>query len=330
MSIINHLKTAPWFYPFRIALSVKYGVLIWLRNLLYDLKVFKTLRVKTPVISVGNISSGGSGKTILVQALLEYFFEQNLRPAILSRGYGRSSKGLVVVADETAILASLSDAGDEPFLIANNFPNAPVIVSEDRFKGAQYIERNFSPDVIILDDGFQHRRLHRDHDLVIVDFPKSPKPHLLPWGNLRESHSNISRADIVLYSKNGLRLDQEHNLLFDLESMVVDAAKTSHNIGELEGDFGVFAGIGNPNYFFSQVEALHKPSIVKISLPDHASYSREQLNMIRDNSCEYWITTQKDFIKLDPGFCKEHNIYFCMVKTSLPQPVIDHLKQHFN
>ena len=330
MSIINHLKTSPWFYPFRIALSVKYGVVIWLRNLLYDLKIFKTLKVKTPVISVGNISSGGSGKTILVQALLEYFFERNLRPAILSRGYGRSSKGLVVVADGKAILASISEAGDEPYLIANNFPNATVLVSEDRFKGADYLEKKFSPDVIILDDGFQHRRLHRDHDLVIIDFPESPRPHLLPWGNLRESQSNISRADIILYSKNGVRPNQEYNLAFDLDNEVYDTTRTAHNINELKGDFGVFAGIGKPAHFFSQVEAIHKPSTVKISLPDHAKYSKDQLDMIRENSCEYWITTQKDFIKLDPRFCDEHNIYFIMVKTSLPQPVLHHLKQYFN
>ena len=127
MNLSNYLHTAPWFLPVRIVLSIIYGVFIWLRNRGYDLGVFKTHSVKTPIISVGNISTGGSGKTILVQALIQHFLSIQKKPAVLSRGYGRSSKGIVVVADGNGLKATLSDSGDEPFLIAENFKSVPVV-----------------------------------------------------------------------------------------------------------------------------------------------------------------------------------------------------------
>ena len=330
MSLSKYLHITPWFLPFRIALSMKYGVLVWLRNRAYDLEVFKTYRVKTPIISVGNLSVGGSGKTILVQALVQHFLSLHKRPAVLSRGYGRSSKGLVVVADEKGLTATLSASGDEPFLIAHNFVGVPVVVSENRVKGGQYIEDNFNVDVIILDDGFQHRRLHRDLDLLIIDFESKPKPHLLPWGNLRESSQNIDRADLVVFSKEGLRKGGNDNLVFDLDNYVQDHSGRRLDLTQLRGDLGLFAGLGKPHHFFKQVEALHQPANVKISLPDHADYTESQLTEIKQNSCDYWVTTQKDFIKLDPDFCQKHRIYFIGVKTTLPAGVLTHLKQRFN
>ncbi len=330
MSIINYLHTSPWFLPARVILSINYGFLIWLRNRAYDVGILKTYIIKTPVISVGNISVGGSGKTILVQALINHFLSVQQKPAVLSRGYGRLSKGLVLVADENEIRVSLTDAGDEPFLIANNFPGIPVVVSENRVAGARYLEDNFAPDVIILDDGFQHRRLQRDLDIVIIDFPISQKSHLLPWGFLREGTKNISRADILIFSKNGLQRDAEKNLVFELNNYLLNHDGTRVALSELKGNYGLFAGLGKPDYFFTQVEAVHQQASVKISFPDHAQYTEEQLTEIKNNSCDYWITTQKDFIKLDPAFCKEHNILFVGVKTTLPKPIITHLKQYFN
>jgi len=330
MSLTNYLHKAPWFSPFRIALSITYGFLVWLRNLLYDWGVFKTHFVKTPVISVGNISTGGSGKTILVQALVEHFLSINKEPAVLSRGYGRSSKGLLVVADKNDLKASLQASGDEPFLVANNFPGVPVVVSENRVRGAQFLEDSFAPDVIILDDGFQHRRLHRDLDILIIDFQLSQKQHLLPWGNLRESTKNISRAGLFLFSKSGLQNNPEKDLVFEMDNWISDHHNIRHSLADLKGSYGLFAGLGKPQHFFQEVASAHQPAVVKISLPDHANYSEVQLAEIRNNPCDYWITTQKDFIKLDPTFCEEHNIYYIGVKTTLPPSLLDHLKRHFN
>jgi len=330
MSLANYLHTASWFLPVRVALSIKYGALIALRNRAYDLGLFKTYKVKTPVISVGNISAGGSGKTILVQAIVEHFLCNQKRPAVLSRGYGRSSKGLVVVADNSGLKTTVKNSGDEPFLMANNFSGVPVVVSENRVVGARYLEDNFSPDVIILDDGFQHRRLHRDLDIVIIDFQISQKPRLLPWGFLRESAGNISRADAVVFSKTGVQNNLENNLVFNLDNDVKDYLGNSHSLASLKGHFGLFAGLGKTDHFFNQLEDIHQAASVKISFPDHAQYTELHLAEIEDNSWDYWITTQKDFIKLEPAFCEKHKIFFIGVTTNLPDSLLAHLKQHFN
>ncbi len=330
MSIAKYLHSATWFLPVRIILSSIYGILISMRNFCYNKGLFKIHRVKTPVISVGNISAGGSGKTILVQSLVQYFLDQNKNPSILSRGYGRQTKGLLVVANMTAHRASVLESGDEPFLLAQNFPGVPVVVSENRVVGAQYLEDNFTPDVIILDDGFQHRRLFRDLDIVIIDYPSTQKQHLLPWGNFREKAHELHRADQILYSKNARGSKQGQNLSFTLEKKVYNSQDSSLNLDELSGDYGLFAGLGNPQYFFDSVNAIHGPAHTQISFPDHAQYTQGQLDMITDNSCSYWITTQKDYIKLDPGFCEAHSIYFIRVKSELPAVVLNDLKKYFN
>jgi tetraacyldisaccharide 4'-kinase len=234
------------------------------------------------------------------------------------------------VADENGPIETLTKSGDEPFLIAHNFPRVPVVVSENRVAGAHYLENNFALDVIILDDGFQHRMLHRNLDILIVDFHVTQKPHLLPWGFLREGIQNIERADLLVYSKNGVQNNSENNLLFELDNHVYDHQNKMLIISELKGDYGLFAGLGKPEHFFKQVEDIHQRASVKISLPDHAQYTPQQLGEIKNNSCDYWITTQKDFIKLDPAFCEQFNIFFVSVKTTLPDPLLTHLKQHFN
>jgi tetraacyldisaccharide-1-P 4'-kinase len=98
----------------------------------------------------------------------------------------------------------------------------------------------------------------------------------------------------------------------------------------LKGDYGLFAGLGKPDHFFKQLEAFHQPATVKISFPDHAQYTELHRAEIENVSCDYWITTQKDFIKLEPAFCEKYKIFFIAVKTNLPTSLLAHLKQHFN
>ena len=330
MSITSLLHSAPWFLPARIILALNYRVITQLRNLFYELGIFKTYSVKTPVISVGNISVGGSGKTILVQALVEHFLSLNQKPAVLSRGYGRSSKGLVLVCDGKTSKATYSEAGDEPFMIAQNFPEIAIVVSENRLVGAEYLHDNFSPDVIILDDGFQHRRLHRDLDILILDFQLSQKNHLLPWGYLRETLDGMNRANHIIYSKDGIQDGSQNNLVLTLENRVQDHQNRPFDLSELNGDYGLFAGLGKPEHFFNSVEEIHGPSSIKISFPDHAEYNQKQRDIISSHSCNYWITTQKDYIKLSPGFCEQNRVYFIQVKSSLPKVLEQHLKHSFN
>ncbi len=284
----------------------------------------------TPVISVGNLSTGGSGKTILVQALIEYFKDLQKIPSVLSRGYGRSSKGLFLVSDKSRLKGDPFTAGDEAFLIAKNHPGVPVVVAEDRVIGARYLQDHFSPDVIILDDGFQHRRLHRDLNILLLDQPGDQVGHLLPWGKFREPFSGLDRADLTLFSKAGRQKSSNLNLHFDLAENVVDQAGNKHALSSLKGSFGLFAGLGNPHHFFESVQQHHRSAKARIIFSDHTLYGPKQLDQISRISCAYWITTQKDFIKLEPGFCQAQNIYFIHVKTALPSPLIALLKQNFN
>lgn len=329
MSLSQYLYSATWFLPVRILLSFLYRVIITLRNTFYDLGIFKTHRVATQVISVGNISVGGSGKTILVQALIEYFSDHKKQSAVLSRGYGRNTKGLLLVADRSSLKIDPSAAGDEPFLIAQNHPGIPVVVAEDRVRGAQYLVAKFLPDVIILDDGFQHRRLHRDLDLLLMDQPANQKQRLVPWGKLREPLGNIERADLFLYSKSGMRENDQNNLIFQLDNQVCDHAGNHHELSGLKGEYGLFAGLGNPNFFFQSFEQQHYAAHARIAFVDHTQYDSAQKEEISQISCTYWITTQKDFIKLDSEFCQRQNIYYIKVKAKLPETLIRHLKQHF-
>jgi len=327
---MKDLLSSTMFLPLRMFLSVVYLLITDLRNLFYDVGLFKTYSVNTPVISVGNISVGGSGKTILVQALVDYFLARQMKPAVLSRGYGRSSKGLFLVADEHTIKGNPENSGDESFLIARNHPGLIVVVSEDRVAGAVYLRDNFKPDVIILDDGFQHRRLERDLDIILVDQPMESPGHLLPWGRLRERAESIKRADVVIYSKGGLRDEQADNLILTLDDKLYDCTGNRHTFDSLAGQYGLFAGIGNPEYFFNSVQEIHGSAIKKISFPDHTKYKARQLDIISAISCDYWITTQKDIIKLEPEFCRSHNIYYIGVKTTLPPALLDRLKDYFN
>ncbi len=330
MSFKNYIISATWLLPFRIILAAVYGLITSLRNLFFDSGVFKIHKVKTTVISVGNISVGGSGKTILVQALVEYFLQQKKQPSILSRGYGRSSSGLVVVSDKNELLGTPANSGDEPFLMAQNFPGVPVVVSEDRFKGAQFIEDSFSPDVIILDDGFQHRRLHRDMDILLIDFPENAKTHLLPWGRLRENHKNIGRADHLIFSKKGLRPDSNSNLIITLENEVIDSTQKHIALSLLKGEYGLFAGLGNPAHFFDMIQKTHLPPSVTIAFDDHVIYGKDEYAGIEGKGCDYWITTQKDFVKLSPTFCQKNKVYYIRVNAALPTVLLHDLKHYFN
>jgi len=329
MRIQSTLLDAYWFLPVRVLLSFIYSCLVQLRNWLFDVGIFKTHRVSIPVVSVGNISSGGSGKTILVQALANYFTLTGKHPAVLSRGYRRSSKGLVVVSDETGIITNPTEAGDEPYLMALNLPGTPVVVSEDRLLGARFLEKQTSVDLIILDDGFQHRRLHRDVDIVLIDFPSTPAQRVLPWGRLREPRKNAGRADVVLFSKQGLRSEDNANLHFHLEDFLVDWAGEPVSFESVSTTYGLFSGLGNNTHFQQQVESLLGPANMRLSFPDHATYDASQRRLITDQSCGRWVTTQKDFIKLDPDFCRDNRICYIGVKTVLPAALLTYLKQYF-
>ena len=169
-----------------------YGAATALRNALYDRRVLSARRLEQPVVSVGNLSVGGSGKTPFVIALGELLQARGIRFDVLSRGYGRKTRGVLVVDPD----GSAADFGDEPLLIARRL-GVPVVVGESRYDAGRVGEQRFQPQLHILDDGFQHRSLARDFDIVLMterDFDDS----LLPSGRLREPLSSLRRADTIV------------------------------------------------------------------------------------------------------------------------------------
>ena len=155
-------------FPFLIPLSWIYGIVIFLRNKLYDLGWIKGAIFNKPIISIGNITSGGTGKTPMVIYMAQLLQTKGKKPGIISRGYGREAQGLQVVHDGKKIIASVELAGDEPFLMANILKNVPIIVSENRIKGIKQLMDYYFADVIIMDDGFQYRKVNRNLDILTI------------------------------------------------------------------------------------------------------------------------------------------------------------------
>ncbi len=192
---------------FLILISYIYGFIARIRVLLYRKNFLKTKKLPCIVISIGNITAGGSGKTPMAIYLAEAIKKTGLKPVVLSRGYrGRMENGMGVAGDGSRVLSTPVDAGDEPHMMAKRC-SFPVVVGKDRFKAGMMAVKLFDPDIIILDDGFQHVQLHRDIDLVLLDYKKPfGNGRLLPAGRLREFPDEIKkRADAVIFTRSGLR-----------------------------------------------------------------------------------------------------------------------------
>lgn len=185
--------------------SVFYGIGSGLKNKLYDKNILKPKKVDAYVISVGNITTGGVGKTPVVSEIAKYFINKGEKTAIVSRGYGGklSNKNINVISDGEKIYYNAKLAGDEPFWLAENTKGAVVITSKNRYKASEFAIEKFGVSKIILDDGFQHRKLHRDMDIVLTDSKMGfGNEKLLPAGPLREGTEAFSRIDkIVIVSK---------------------------------------------------------------------------------------------------------------------------------
>jgi len=293
-----------------------------LRNRLFDRGLLPIVRVPAPVVSVGNISVGGTGKTPFVQ-MITGMIEQLAAPGkvgigIVSRGYRRRSRGQVVVSDGRRILSDPVQCGDEPVMLAEACHRAVVIVDSDRVGGVETAIRMKS-DLILLDDGFQHRRLARDIDIVLLD-ARNPlgRGLLLPAGFLREPASSLRRADVIILSGVGEAGNEVAERCAKMESLTgkpVIATRLEFDYwrrvgrGELLAADQIagkkvvaFAGIAKPDRFFEAVEHLGGTIAARIALPDHCTYSKATIDHIARaftrNRAEWLVTTPKDAVKL--------------------------------
>jgi tetraacyldisaccharide 4'-kinase len=267
-------------------LSATFGAGVALRNALYDRGVLKARRLARPVVSVGNLSVGGSGKTPFVIALGQLLKERGIAFDVLSRGYGRSIADTVVVDP----LGPPEHFGDEPLLIARKL-QVPVVVAPDRHQAGLLAEKEFSSKLHLLDDGFQHRRLHRDFDIVLLPAADLTGT-LLPVGRLREPLQSLQRADAVVAES-------------------VEAAGGAKTVWQARRDLllaptsspaAAFCGIARPAQFFAQLRSLGVRLADTASFPDHHRYTPsdiDRLLRLRESSgATEFITTEKDIINL--------------------------------
>ncbi len=269
-----------------------YAAATALRNTLFDRGVLLSRRLERPVVSVGNLSAGGSGKTPFVIALGEMLKARGIRFDVLSRGYGRKTRGVLIVGTG----GNAADFGDEPLLIARRL-GVPVIVGESRYEAGRVAERKLQPQLHILDDGFQHRSLVRDLDIVLMT-ERDFEDRLLPSGRLREPLSSLARADVVVLPA-GLAMDRpalRQKLIWRIDRELVLPSLPSAPV--------VFCGIARPEQFFAQVRAAGITPAAEIIFRDHHAYDQDDMQALvgarRDLQAGGFLTTEKDAINLGP------------------------------
>jgi len=267
--------------------SAIFGAGVAIRNVLYDRRVFQVKKLARPVVSIGNISVGGSGKTPFVIALGQLLTERGIAFDVLSRGYGRISTGIAVVDPN----GSPAQFGDEPLLIAQKL-QVPVIVGADRYRAGLLAETKFSSKLHLLDDGFQHRRLHRDFDIVMLP-AEDQEGTLLPIGRLRELLTALKRADAVVLPDSPGR---------ELRVKNVWRARRVVDIPAASGKMIAFSGIGRPKQFFDVLKSANPEIAGPITFRDHHRYEQGDIDRLLDlkkqTSADSFITTEKDLINL--------------------------------
>ncbi len=313
----NFPQTCEWILLYFASLFYKLGVRI--RNRGYDRGVFSVRKAGVPVISIGNLSLGGTGKTTLAIWCAQTIQAKGKKCAVLSRGYGRSDEGKITVLDgETD---SAEHFGDEPLLIGRKAKGVPVVLGSDRFAAAQKALKRFSPDCLILDDGFQHRSLQRDLDIVCLDERTIAAPGIFPSGYLREGAEALARADFLAVKSDR----KEESFMKDFEETFsrapdLPAAFFSYRPdGLLENRTGktlpiqallqkpvfAFSGIAHPESFEKLLARCGAKLAGVKRFPDHHRFSERDLREIRAESERLEalpVTTEKDLMRLPKDF----------------------------
>jgi tetraacyldisaccharide 4'-kinase len=276
-------------------LSRAFKFLIRAREKLYDSGILATRQLHHPVISVGNLTLGGTGKTPLVIALAQGLRDRGFRPAVLSRGYGRTSRGVLVVD------SNWEESGDEPLLIKDRLKDVPVVVGADRFEAGTVAEQRQLGNVFILDDGFQHRKLHRDMDIVAIDPVEwTAGETLLPAGRWREPKSAIARAHAACVLESPKVSMPElpipaFSVRTEIEALCRHDGKPVH-VEELTGrKIVAFAGIAKPDRFFATLEAMGIQPQEFVRFGDHHRYTAREIEALAG---DVMITTEKDAVRL--------------------------------
>ncbi|MGH9841279.1 MAG: tetraacyldisaccharide 4'-kinase [Blastocatellia bacterium] len=290
------------------------------RIALYERGILTTHKLQAPVISVGNLTVGGTGKTPCVAFLARLLRDAGHDVAILSRGYKRSSEGRVEVSNGRDILCEPSESGDEPYLLAKLCPGVRVIVDRDRYAAGRWLEERTKISAFILDDGFQHLRLSRDLDLLLVDASEPlAEAKMVPFGRLREPLAGLRRADAVIVTRSDRRFDREA-----LEATVTRHCRprtpvfyARHEMTALRrldgeervapADFmhrpvAAVSGIAKPDHFVNDLSRAGMGIVLRRDLDDHHRYLRGEFALIVESAraagAEAIIVTEKDAANL--------------------------------
>ncbi len=290
-----------------LPLSLLYGLLMQLRNLLYDMGGFSSRSFDCPVISIGNLTAGGSGKTPFTIYLAQKMQQAGYKPAVVSRGYGRKSQGVFVVSDGQNIQSDVRLAGDEPLLIARSVPGIVVVVGEERSVAIEKAIQLANVDLILMDDGFQHRSVRRDVDILLRAWPvRFIQRFVLPAGDLREFAFNRSRADIVIdTSYTDLPAQSENDGACQFTTgMVLDLQ--GNPVGKLTDFAGrkvaAFCGIAHPDNFKQSLRNAGLKVFHFRALADHAAITPDFIKQLIAYSAEQRLDTvfctAKDWVKI--------------------------------
>ena len=295
-----------------LSLLFRFGV--FFRNFLYNSGIFKAKVLEPKIISVGNISAGGTGKTPFVELITEYLIRKNKFVVVVSKGYKREFDDIKVV--ETGFRnekheLNTENLGDEALMLLENLSSAGLeggllVVGDDKTKAAKFAATKFKPEIIVIDDGFQHRKLFRDLDIVIIN-PNSDK-HMIPAGKLREPLKNFRRADLLVinnkFEKNPVNENRKNmpqvicNYVFEGIRGIDNTVLPVEDIKSAT----VYCGIGEPDSFKLLLNELNIKIDEFIVFPDHHYFTNTELenlmNSFSKNGSSHILTTQKDYVRL--------------------------------
>lgn len=313
-------------------MSLLYGLGVTIKLGMYRLGVLSCNKLPCKVISLGNITVGGTGKTPTAQRLAAIIRDMGYKVAILNRGYRSGWKGEVgVVSDGSKIYMTVTEAGDEAYLLAKSLPGVPVIIGRNRYITGSYAVNQLQAEVIIMDDAYQHWQLQRDLDIVLIDsLNVFGNNFLLPRGTLREPLQNLNRAHAFLLTKVDQAADNARETIkgtlarYNDQALVVESTHTPQCFIEIEEWYkGIrpetvpldkiqgqpvlpFSAIGNPSSFEKTIVDLGGDIVGSVQFPDHHDYTMAEMQAIMqkavDNSARALITTDKDAVKIPSEF----------------------------
>jgi len=306
-----------------------YSFFVSIRNSFYARGIFKTKKLSKPVISVGNLTVGGTGKTPFVDILLTELESKNLKACVLTRGYGRKSSNAVLITENTKI----KDGGDEPVWLFQNHPSTKIVVDSDRVAGSKMAG---DVDVFILDDGMQHLEVHRDFEVTLIDVTRPLEDyHPLPWGLARENWSALRRSDIVILTRVNLATDEQVDSVVDqvLKQGVMDVIESSIHIEDcLSLETGepietthkkvaLVSAIGNPDSFEALVKTLDVQIVDHEKQVDHAAFINKKIQSLvaraKVRGADLILITEKDAVKWKEAGTTAYEIPVAYVVTKL-------------